>query len=345
MASPTTSTRNLAIDWIKGWMILCVVLVHTWAFPDIKFYLAVDVFFYISGYYLMLSFLRKPTTTVQYTWKRIKAIALPFLICIGFRFLQSPDQFIAWDGLDSFIDTFAKAFFTITFSEELGIEVSSDGLLIGSWYFSVLIISSFLLYGMLEYNQKFSSRVLFPMIALVGFNALIVHSESFSSWTRVGALGFPLLRGFTEMTTGALICSVYQENKAAFEKHPIFLNVMGIFAFILFVLLIFAKQHFDKYLVITIPWFLLAAVSDNAWLSKGLEHIRGGIMAWVGQYTLYILCVHWPVIVLVLWCNEHLWGLAFSGIWLMIICVLAVFPATFVLVQICKWIRKRLSNR
>ena len=344
MASPTTN-RNLAIDWIKGWMILCIVLVHTWAFPDIKFYLAVDVFFFISGYYLMLSFLRKPTTTVRYTWKRIKVIALPFLICLGLRFLLSPSQFIAWDGSDHFIDTFAESFFTVTFAEELGVEVSSEGICIGSWYFSVLIISSFLIYGMLEYNQKLSSRVLFPIIALVGFNALIVHSESFSSWTRVGALGFPLLRGFTEMTAGALICSVYQENKASFERHPIFLNIMGIIAFILFILLMFARQNFDKYLVITIPWFLLATVSDSAWLSKGLAYIRGGIMAWVGQYTLYILCIHWPVLVFVRWCNERYWGLPSSGIWLVIISVLAVIPATIALFQLCKWIRKCINNR
>ena len=342
MAS-TPAKRNLAIDWIKGWMILCIILTHTWDFPDIKFYLAVDVFFFISGYYLMLSFLRKPTTTVRYTWKRIKTIALPFLICLGFRFLLSPDQFIAWDGLDHFIDTFAESFFTVTFAEELGVEVSSEGLCFGSWFFSVLIISSFLIYGLLEYNQKLSTRVLFPVIALVGFNTLIVHADSFCSWTRVGALGFPLLRGFTEMIAGALICSVYQENKAAFEKHPIFLNVMGIIAFILFVLLMFARQNFDKYLVITIPWFLLAAVSDSAWLSKGLAYIRGGFMAWVGQYTLYILCVHWIVLVTVRWCNERYWGLDPAGIWLVIISILAIVPATIALYQLCKWIRTRFS--
>lgn len=344
MGSPAPS-RNPAIDWIKGWMILCIVLVHTWAFPKIKFYLAVDVFFFISGYYLMLSFLRKPTTTVRYTWKRIKTIALPFFICLGFRFLITPSQFITVDGLDHFIDSFTESFYTITFAEELGLEVSSEGICIGSWYFSVLIISSFLLYGMLEFNQKLSTRVIFPLLAVIGFNMLIVHSDSFSSWTRVGALGFPLLRGFIEMTAGALICSVYQENRMAFERHPIFINAMGIIAFLLFTLLMFAQQNYDKYLIITIPWFLLAAVSESSWLSSVLNHIHGGVMARIGQYTLYILCVHWPILIIVHWCNEHLFGLSLSGIRLAVVCILALIPATIVLTLLCKWIQRRLSNR
>lgn len=334
------TSRNLAIDWLKGWMILCIVLVHTWAFPNIKFHLAVDVFFFISGYYLMFSFLRKPTTTVRYTWKRIKTIALPFFICLFFRFVLNPGQFISLDGLDGFIDSFAESFFTISFAEEIGVEVSSEGICIGSWYFSVLIISSFILYGMLEFNQKLSTRILFPILALVGFNALIVHADSFSSWTRVGSLGFPLLRGFCEMAAGALICGVYQENKDSFDRHPTFINIMGIVSFILFVLLMFAKKNFDKYLIVTIPWFLLTAVSDGAWLSRGLRHIKGGVMAWIGQYTLYILCVHWPVLVLVRWCIEHFWGPTHSELLLAIVSVLAVVPATIVLYHLCQRIRK-----
>lgn len=339
------SSRNLAVDWLKGWMILCIVLVHTWAFPDIKFYLAVDVFFFISGYYLMNSFLRKPTTTVRYTWKRIKTIALPFFICLFFRFCLSPGQFISLNGLDGFVDSISESLFTITFAEELGVEVSSDGICVGSWYFSVLIISSFILYGMLEFNAKLSTRILFPILALVGFNIMIVHADSFASWTRVGPLGFPLLRGFSEMTAGALICTVYQENKASFDRHTVFINIMGIISFMLFVMLMFAKENFDRYLIITIPWFLLAAASDNSWLASRLRHIKGGVMAWIGQYTLYILCVHWPVLVFVRWCIEHIWGPSHSEILLAVVSVLAVVPATYILYHLCQWIRKRFCDR
>lgn len=335
----SSSHRNLAIDWLKGWMILCIVLVHTWAFPAYHFYLAVDVFFFISGYFMMQSYLRKPTTTVLYTWKRIKVIALPFFVCLIFRCCLDLGSFFSFNSLDDFVNKYAELLYTISFAEEFGVDVSSDQLLLGSWYFSVLIISSFILYGMLEFNEKLSTRVFFPIIALLGFNALIVDSDSFSTWSRIATLGTPLIRGCSEMAAGALICSVFLENKAAFEHHTVFFNVMGIVAAILFILIIFSPTAVDKYLVITIPWVLLASVIDGSWLSKGLEMIRGGIMSRVGQYTLYILCAHWPALILVHWCNEHYFDLALHGVSLALVSVLVVTPATFLLFHACKWIK------
>lgn len=338
-------TRNLAIDWIKGWMILCVLLVHTFSFPHQRFYLAVDVFFFISGFYMMMSFLRKPTTTVQYTWKRIRVIALPFFVCLLLRYLLASSSLIHFKDMDDFVEEFAKLFYTVLFAEELGITIPSDGLLLGSWYFSVLIIGSFLLYGMLEFNEKLSTRILFPMIALFGFNSLIAHADSFSIWDRVDTLGTPLIRGCSEMAAGALICSVYQENKSAFERHSVFVNIMGFLAFVLFIFIIFAPTVIDKYLVITVPWFLLSSVIEGSWLSRGLDRIHGGLMSWIGRNTLYILCAHGPTFILVFWCNEHLFGHTLHGIGLAATCIIAVIPATFLLYYVCTWIKKTATKK
>lgn len=340
-----SSNRNLAIDWIKGWMILCVILVHTWAFPQFQFHLAVDVFFFISGFYMMQSFSRKPSTAVYYTWKRIKIIALPFFVSLAFRCCLNLGSFFSPDGLDGFVEKYAELLYTFSFAEELGVNISSEQLLMGSWYFSVLIIGSFLLYGMLEFNVKLSTRILFPLIALFGFNALVVHSDSFSSWSRIATLGTPLIRGCAEMAAGALICSVYQENKAAFEKRDIFINVMGIVSGLLFILIIFSPAVVDKYLIITIPWFLLASVIDGSWLSKGLALIRGGLFSRVGKYTLYILCAHWPALILVHWCNEHFLGHALHGVGLALTGIVAVTAATFFLFYICKWIQAAFNRK
>lgn len=334
--------RNLAIDWLKGWMILCVVLVHTWAFPNCHFYLAVDVFYFIAGYYLMLGFLKKPTTAVQYTWKRIKGIALPLFLCLTVRCLLSPEPFLAPGSFNAAVAKYGEFFYTATFAESLGLNISPEQLLIGSWFLSVLVIASFLLYGMLEYNAKLATRVLFPLIALVGFNAMFQHSDSFITLTQISVLGANLVRGIAEMAAGALIGSVYLEHKAAFEKRATFLNIMGIISFILFVLIIFAPGNLDKLTVVTVPWILLAAVIDGSWLSKGLCRIRGGIMARVGKYTLYILCVHSIALLLANWCNEHFFHSALQQYGLVVSGVLLVIPATALLYIACQWIRKHI---
>lgn len=341
--------RNLAIDWLKGWMILCVVLVHTWAFPNCHFYLAVDVFYFIAGYYLMLGFLKKPTTAVQYTWKRIRLIALPFFLCLVVRCLMAPEAFFAPENLDAAIEKYGEFFYTATLAENLGLYVPPERLLVGGWFFSVLVISSFLLYGMLEYNQKLATRILFPLIALIGFNALFQYSESAAGsffraglWSRISVLSANLVRGGSEMAAGALICSVYTEHKASFEKRATFINIMGIISFILFLLVVFAPGNHDNLTVVTIPWILLAAVIDGSWLSKGLSRIRGGIMARVGKYTLYILCVHNIALLLANWCNEHFFHSALQQYGLIVSGVLLVIPATALLYIVCQWIRKHI---
>lgn len=334
--------RNLAIDWLKGWMILPVVLVHTWAFLNYQFYLAVDVFYFISGYYLMLSFLRKPTTTVQYTWKRVRTIALPLFLCLVVRNLMNADPFLEPESFDAAVENYGSFFSTATLVQRFGVDVSPEWLLGGAWFLSVLVLGSFLLYGMLEYNAKLATRILFPLIALIGFNALFQHSDGFVTWKRIFILDVFVVRGLAEMAAGALICSVYTEHKAAFEKRATFLNIMGIISSILFVLIIFAPGHHDKLTAVTIPWILLAAVIDGSWLAKGLSRIRGGIMAWVGKYTLYILCVHSISLVLAAWCNEHFFHSALEQYGLAALSVALVIPSTFVLYYVCQWIRKHI---
>lgn len=335
------TNRNLAIDWIKGWMIIFVVLLHTWAFHEFHFYLAVDVFFFISGYYLMLSHTRRPTTTVQYTWKRIKTIALPFFICLLFRCCLNWEPFLSPGSYDAAVEKWSELLYTLSFLEEFGVYLSPEQILIGSWYFSVLIIASFFLYGLLEFNEKLATRVLFPAIVLFGFNAMLVHSELFSYWGRVYMLGSQFVRGYTEMAAGALICSIYQENKTSFEKRSVFINIMGIVSFVLFMATMFSSSYLDKFLIVTVPWILLAAVIDGSWLSKALERLRGGLISRIGQFTLYILCAHYPAIILGNWCNEHFFNSSLQGFEHAFFDVLFVIPATYLLYIICKWIRGR----
>jgi len=339
------STRNLALDWIKGWMILCVVLHHTWNISGFRGYLAVDIFFFISGFFLTRSYLSKPSNTVSYTWKRIKGIATPFFISLFvgccFLFAQEPYS----NDIDTIVSNSAKIVYSFTFAENLGIDITTVPLFLGSWFISVLIISSFFLYGMLEHNYHLSTRVLFPFVALFGFNALITCADTFSSWSRIATLGIPLLRGITEMAAGALIASVYSEHKSAFEKRSTLINLMGIVSFGLFSMLMFTKACFDRYLVITVPWILLSVVIDGSWLSKGLQKIHGDAISWIGRYTLYILCAHGPAIIVVNYVNEFLFSSALNGVARIGIILCATAIASVILYHASIWIQSRLQAK
>ena len=338
-----TNKRLLSIDWIKGVMILIIVIYHSSFSPGFHGYLGVDVFFYISGYFLMSSFLRKPTTAVKYTWSRIKQIAAPFFICLLLAGGVKLASLLASGGsFDSFVDTTGKVFTASLFASEFGGEFTRDYSIILYWYLSVLVISSFILYAFLQYNERLSTTLLFPIIVLLGYNALLCDGPSLDSYSRIGPLGAPLIRGLVEMAAGAMICYVYYHNKPSIEKRSALINILGIFSFILFIALMFTKEALDKYTIITIPWILLSTVMDQSWLNVVLRKIKGGLLARLGRYTLYVYCIHGPVQPRVHWVNEHFLHNSLSGIGLFIMELVAIAIASVVLFYLSQLINRKV---
>lgn len=338
-----TNKRLLSIDWIKGVMILIIVLYHSSFSSGFRGYLGVDVFFYISGYFLMSSYLRKPTTAIKYTWNRIKQIAAPFIICILLAGGIQLAKFLANGGsFDSLVDTTGKIFTASLFASEFGGEFTREYSFILYWFLSVLIISSFILYALLHYNERLSTTVLFPIIVLLGYNALFCNGPSLDTYARIGPLGAPLVRGIVEMAAGAMICHIYIHNKTSIEKRSILINILGIVSFILFFALLFTKEALDKYTIIATPWILLSTVMDQSWLNIVLCKIKGGLLARLGRYTLYVYCIHGPVQPRVHWFNDHFLHNSLSGVGLFIVELFAVAIASVVLYYLSQLINRKV---
>ena len=338
--------RIYSVDWIKGVMILIIVIYHSSFSQGFRGYLGVDVFFFISGYFLMSGFLRKPTTAIKYIWGRIKQIAAPYLICILLAGSIMIAHILSTAGsFDSLVDTSGKVFTAILFASEFGGEFTRAYSIIGYWFFSVLIISSFIIYAMLQYSERLSTLILFPIIVLLGYNALFCDAPSLNTLSRIGLLGAPLVRGVCEMAAGAMICHVYIHNKAGIDKRAIIINVFGIISFIFFSALLFTHEALDKYAFIVIPWVLLAAVMDRSWLNVVLCKIKGGLLARVGRYTLYIYCIHGPIQTRVYWFNDHFLNGSLSGIYLFIVELMAVAIASIVFYYLCQFIVHRIVHR
>lgn len=335
-----TGERLHSIDWLKGAMIICVVLHHSFFFPNFRGYLGVDVFFFISGYFLMSSFLRKPTSTVQYTWNRIKQLAPPYLICL---FLASIFHLrhVYLSGEDiSLTDQTGQLLLALQFAEGLGGDLTNVSILLGSWFLSVLIICSFLLYGMLQYSERLSTLILFPAIVLLGFNAFIGYSPTMNCFDRIGILGASLIRGLYEMAAGGLICHVYTRHKASFERKAIWINTLGFISLAIFIGLLFSHNDTDKYLIVTIPWLLIASVIDNSWMNHLLSRFNGSILSRIGRYTIYVYCVHGLTETIVYWINDSFFHHSLDGAMLLIVLLVAVAITSIALYFLCKFISR-----
>ena len=330
--------RIYSLDWLKGAMIICIVLHHSFFFPHFHGYLGVDVFFFISGYFLMSSFLREPTTAVHYTWNRISRMAAPYFVCLILACILHFRHINMENGLDSWTDQAGQLLFAIQFAEGIGGSITSVSFLLGSWFLSVLVICSFILYGMLQYNERLSTMLLFPAIVLLGYNAMIGSSLSVDNFTRIGILGASLIRGLFEMAAGAWICHVYYNHKASIDNKATLINILGLLSFIVFFAMLFSRQAADKYLIVTIPWILLSSVIDNSWLNSILNKLHGSILSRIGRYTIYVYCAHGLAETLVFWFNEYFLNHSLNGIYLLITILVAVTVASIALFYLCRFI-------
>lgn len=341
-----SNKRIYSIDWLKGVMIFIIVAYHSSFSQGFRGYLGVDVFFFISGYFLMSSFLRKTTTAVQYTWARIKQMAAPYLICILLAGALALISLIVSAGsYDTLIDTTGKVFSATVFAGEFGGEFTRAYFIIGYWFLSVLIICSFILYAMLQYSERLSTTILFPLIVLLGYNALFSDAPSLNTLSRIGSIGAPLIRGLYEMAAGAMICHIYVHHQSSIEKRATLINILGIASFILFSALLFTKEPLDRYTIVTIPCFLLAAVIDRSWLNAALCKIKGGLIARMGRYTLYIYCIHGPIQTRIYWFNEHFLHNTLRGVQLFFVEMIAVASASVVFYFICQFAVRITKNR
>ena len=147
--------RNSAVDAIKGLMILLIVLHHLVLIPFLHHgYLAVDMFFMIAGYYLANHFKAKGGTAFQYTAGRFKQVYLPYLLALILATILDYKRLISFQGFEGFLETYAPYVAFLTLTEEMGFLSHWPIVLFGGWFLSVLIISGFLLFGLLEYNEK-----------------------------------------------------------------------------------------------------------------------------------------------------------------------------------------------
>lgn len=330
-----SNNRIFSIDWLKGVMIFIIVAYHSSFTQGFRGYLGVDVFFFISGYFLMSSFLRKPTTATCYTWGRIKQIAAPYLLCI--LLAGALALFANAGSAESFIDTTGKVFSASIFASEFGGEFTRAYFIIGYWFLSVLIICSFILYAMLQYSERLSTMLLFPLIVLFGYNALLSDAPSLNTLSKIGPIGAPIIRGLYEMAAGAMICHIYVQHKSSIERRATLINMLGLLSFILFSAILFTKETLDKYTIVTIPFMLLAAVMDKSWLNAALGKIKGGLIARMGRYTLYIYCIHGPVLTRVDWFNDRFLHSTLNGISLFAVELIAVALASVVFYYLCQF--------
>lgn len=333
-----TNNRNLPVDAVKGLMILLIILHHSCLLPFLHHgYLGVDVFFMISGYYLMMHFsCHKETTAVHYSVKRLQTTYLPYLLSFLLASILDIKRLMSFDSFEELIETFAPFVSFLTLTEGLVFPVHGPTILVGAWFLSVLLIGGFLLYGLLEYNERLTIKVLLPVGIIAGFNFLFsLNKLSIENWLAAGAVSLPLLRGVIDMGMGILLFDVIQRNLEWMKLKSKMITFLSLVSLGLFFIMTITQQPLDCLLVIIIPLMLLGILIPDAPLQSIYRRLPMTFLPQIGKLSLEMFLIHYPTIHIVHSGFKFL-GFPLNPLFLIPSDVIAVIIAAVVLHRVCR---------
>ncbi|MBR4586062.1 MAG: acyltransferase [Bacteroidales bacterium] len=292
------SSRNriFAVDWMKGVMITIIVLHHFFCVPGFNHtYLPVDFFFFISGYFLMNGFSSKRTSAFQYTAKRISKFYPAVLVCFILSCIIFHSR-LDFSSLDAFVRTVGAFSFLLTLTNGL-VTTLPFPVMDVTWFLSILVIAGFLIYALLDYDPKLACTIVFPLVIIFGYTLIFSQDASIQSGGIRFGFNLNLVRGFCDMSFGALICQYYSKYKESVDRKSTLFNMLFILATVLFGLIMVTKECHDLLSVVLLPFITLGLVMEKSWINSLLGHIRGGLFSVIGRYSFEILIIHQLVMI------------------------------------------------
>lgn len=273
-------------------------------------YLAVDLFFIISGYFLAAHHARSEArddvpaspgeAAMDYAlgrWKRL------FAIHTWAWFVAGAVQVYIWQSL-KWRDAFTDGFFEFFMLEITGI--GTDGRVNGpGWYCSALVICSLLIYFLLSKNKKTFLYVTVPLSSAVIFSYFCNQYGHLNRWTQHPLVVCDgLFRGFAEMGIGCICYEIVTRLQAGggkgrlsegWEKALYSVGEVVCFGVVLYTMWMPQGYQIGKTVAlefICIPFmalFVVIVLSGKSVFHRILDNRLSGLL---GRLSLYIYLNH-----------------------------------------------------
>lgn len=337
----STSSRILAVDWMKGLMIIIIVLHHYFLIPRFNHtYLPVDFFFCIAGYFLMNHFSQKRSSALSYTVKRIKQFfpALILVFLLSCLILHSRLDFSSFDRA---LQTIVSFSFLLTLTNGLVATIPFPILDI-TWFLSILIISGYFVYAVLGINKHLACSIILPLCMVFGYTLIFSQSASIQHSESVLGFNLSLIRGLCDLSAGVLVYEINREYKDAINRKSVLVNCSGIFATFLFVAVMLSEEYLDVVSVILLPIIILSLVTEKSWLNSFLKPVRGGILSLFGNHSLEILLIHQLVMISLYKVLEAV-GMDLPAAVIIVLDLVLVLFSAMLLRKVCKLLWKTRS--
>lgn len=287
----TTLTKNGSLEFFRFVFLSVVVL---WHFDNIVSIFkcgdfAVDFFFILAGGMVYRSYLIHPDqNAMDFTVRRVKRIFPEWIVTLIPIFLIHNRDSI-FNGTASFEQILANI---LRFIHEM-LFLGQNGLYEGtsnyaSWFICVLIVSGGIIYSVLRFYKDKATFLFLPVFSLLALVYFYSVTPA-SLWSIKGFIDIPFLRGSAEIAWGACLyhyAELYQDN---LQKRTLLVNLSGLFALILLIVLLFTSWRFAPYVPLFSTIVILSCYTDTSWFNTVLRNRMSFVL---GGISFEMLLVH-----------------------------------------------------
>ncbi len=207
--------NSRTVNRIDYWRVVFTLLIMIFHFDDTYhlfpqvtgWYIAVEFFFLVSGYFLYDRFLRKGAkeSALSYTVRRFCGIYPAYVIMFVVYYLilipvmRPTFEDFAYHVLDSVPE--------LLLMQGFGLGRGWNYVNNTTWYLSVMLVAGYFIYAMLRYRKELFLKVIGPLLVIACYAYLYRHNGSLDAVIPVEDFfrSYMLMRGFAGMMLGVYI--------------------------------------------------------------------------------------------------------------------------------------------
>ena len=305
MVPQDMAQRNAVVDLLRMVFAFIIVLHHLWIQADFRIcgYLAVDFFFLVSGYMVIMSCRRnqengKEIGTIRYCAHKFMSF-LPYLI-----FAEVVAGIIS--GAVSFdkYDDFPRACEAVWDHLKNILCLSMLNFYRGdvTWYLSALMISTAILYPIIRRSKVVFPRFVAPVIGVVLVILILVETGRINAPSTImyGFVKTGLVRGLGEMCLGIFAFELIGMTKRfSFNKENIVFGIIEIGCYLAVLICIFAinpgkvnREVFEFLMVVLLFVALTITLSNRSityeWVQKWPWACNNSTVLATGSLLIYL---------------------------------------------------------
>lgn len=336
------NNRNTSLEALRFFSMIQICCLHYNAlFGRMKTgYLGVEFYFILAGFFIFINIRRKKEGVIQYSINKAKKFYTEYIVALILTYCVSSHM------ISKSYDSIGLLGEVLKFVSQL-LFIQSTGPFLGgynspTWFFSILMWGGALIYLLTKNYQKFSIKILFPILILL-YLTCCFNSDGKMTLEKWGIMGgvFPmeLIRGCAEMGFGVLIGYIFVNYISKNKFSKVFSNLVITISIILYIWIVFRGRQFPQFVFILLPIIIWGSMIGETFLSK---LFKNKIWLSLGKLSFAMFLIHIFLVRLIKYSFSDIPYFTYTGF---IIYLVALIPISYLFSLFCNWLRLKINPK